>query len=49
LDSLINAQELGKYPDRLAAVKRVEELIEREMRLTVRDWEVYVTANNVSR
>jgi len=38
----INTQELGKYPDRFTAVKRVEELIESEMRLAVRDWEVYL-------
>jgi hypothetical protein len=42
----MNAQELGRYPDQDTAVKRVEELIESEMRLAISDWEIYLTSKN---
>jgi hypothetical protein len=40
----INACELGEYPDRDAAMKRVEEMIESDMRLVLYDWELYAAS-----
>jgi hypothetical protein len=36
----INACELGVYPDRDTAMKRVAEIIESEMGSVLRDWEI---------
>jgi hypothetical protein len=37
----VNATELGEYPQRDEAMKRVEEVIEHDMRSVLSDWELY--------
>lgn len=45
----VNARELGKFPDRAAAIKRVEEEITRDMGPLLDDWTIFRAAKLLGR